>query len=87
MLKSEANSRCNFALKQAEKLLTYEERLMSNCQGKRRLDKVKLKHIEENTFKLWPLESQEDRVNAWKDCRKAIDEGGRQLNLRVRKNL
>lgn len=84
-LKNESNSRRNFALKQAEKLFTFNERLTSNCQGKRgknRLDERRIALIRENTFKLWPLESKEDPEKAWHDCRRAIDEGGRQLNYR-----
>lgn len=86
-LKNEANSRRNFALKQAERMFTYDERLTSNCQGKRgkkQLDKKRLEVIRENTLKLWPLENKEDEGSAWHDCRRAIDEGGRQLNHRVR---
>ena len=86
-LRNEASSRRNFAFKQAEQMFTYNERLISNCQGKhgkkplhaKRLDLIKL-----NTLKLWPLENKEDEAGAWKDCCKAIDECGRQLNLRVR---
>ena len=86
-LRNEANSRRNFALKQAEKMFTFDERLTSNCQGKRgkkRLDAKRIDLIKLNTLKLWPLENKEDEAGAWKDCRKAIDEGGRQLNLRLR---
>ncbi len=86
-LKNEANSRRNFAHKQAERMFTYNERVTSNCQGKRgkqQLDKKRLKLIQDNTFKLWPLESKEDHAKAWHDCRRAIDEGGWQLNHRLR---
>lgn len=86
-LKKDANSRRNFALKQAERLFTTEERQTSNCRGKRgkkKLDGNRLKVIMENTFKLCPLESGEDQKTAWNDCQRAIDEGGRQLNHRLR---
>lgn len=82
-----ASSRRNFALKQAERMFSFEERLTSNCLGKRgkkQLDEKKLETIRENTFKLCPLESHEDGVKAWRECRKAIDEGGRQLNFKAR---
>ena len=86
-LKNESNSRRNFAFKQAERMFTYDERLTSNCQGKRGkkpLDKKRLEVIRKNTLKLWPLENKEDEVGAWHDCRRAIDEGGWQLNHRLR---
>ena len=85
-LKNEANSRRNFALQQAEQMFTYDERLTSNCQGKRgkkQLDK-RLEIIRQNTLRLWPLENKEDESKAWHDCRRAIDEGGRQLNHRAK---
>lgn len=86
-MKAKASSRRNFALKQAERMFSFEERLTSNCLGKRgkkQLDEKKLETIRENTFKLCPLESHEDGVKAWRECRKAIDEGGRQLNFKAR---
>ena len=86
-LRNEANSRRNFAFKQSERMFTYNERLSSNCQGKRgkkALDAKRLNLIKMNTLKLWPLESKEDETSAWRECRKAIDEGGRQLNHRAR---
>ena len=89
-LKNEANSRRNFALKQAEQMFTYDERLTSNCQGKRgkkQIDKKRLEVIRQNTLRLWPLENKEDEGKAWHDCRRAIDEGGRQLNHRAKLHL
>ena len=86
-LKNEANSRRNFAFKQAEKMFSYEERLTSNCQGKRgkkQLDPKRVDVIRRNTIKLWPLENKEEEGSAWNECRRAIDEGGRQLNYRVK---
>ena len=86
-LRNEANSRRNFAFKQSERVFTYDERLSSNCQGKRgkkALDAKRLSLIKMNTLKLWPLENKKDETSAWRECRKVIDEGGRQLNHRVR---
>ena len=76
LLKNEYSSRRNFALKQAEKLYSKEERLTSNCTGKRgkkQLDQVRLGKIKEATFKLWPLDSKENPTDARKDCKRAID--------------
>ena len=86
-VKRDANSRRNFTLKQAEKLFFSEEQRSSNCKGKRgksQLNKTKLQYIKENTFKFWPLEIDGDEERAWKNCRKAIGEGGRQLNFKLR---
>ena len=86
LLKNECNSRRNFALKQAEKIISGEERLESNCAGKRRkkqLDPVRLEKIRAATFKLWPLDSKESAKDAWQDCKRATD-GGRQLNMKQR---
>ena len=83
-LGNEASSRHNFAFKQAEQTFTYNVRLTFNCQGKhgrKPLHAEKLDVIKLNTLKLWPLEIKEDEGGAWKDCRKTIDEGGRQLHL------
>jgi len=38
-----------------------------------------------NVFKYWP--HTENTHTAWKDCIKAIDEGGRQLNLAKRRAM
>ena len=87
-LKNETSSRRNFALKQAEKVFSSEERLESNCtgtRGKKALDKTRLATIQDNAFKLRPLESKENKKDAWKDCCRAIDEGGRQLNQKKKK--
>ena len=70
-LKNEPNCRHNFALKQAERMFTYNERHTSNSQGKqgkKQLDKKRLEVIQENTLKLRPLENKEDEVRAWYDC-------------------
>ena len=56
--------------------------MVSNVRGKRgkkKLDPVRVDKIKEATFKLWPLEGKED---AWSECKRAIDERGRQLNLK-----
>ena len=64
-----------------------EERMTSNCtgsRGKKQLDPARLHKIKEVTFKIWPLDSKENPDDAWKDCKRAIDEGGRQLNMKQR---
>jgi len=75
-------------LKRAEKVFSYEDRLESNCtgtRGKKALDKTSVATIQDNTFKLWPLESKENKKNAWQDCCRAIDDGGRQLKQKKKK--
>ena len=50
----------------------------SNCKGrkgKRKLDPVRIERIQAATFKLWPLEGKEKCEDAWKECKRAIDEG------------
>ena len=87
-LKNQCNSRRNFALKQAELIFSKEVRLVSNCTGKKgklQLDPVKLEKIKESTFKVWPLDPRDNEKDAWQDCKRAIDEGGRQLNQRMKK--
>ena len=74
LIKNECCSRRNFALHQAEK----GEWIGNNCEGrkgKRKLDHVRIERIQAATFKLWPLEGKEKYEDAWKECRKAIDEG------------
>ena len=66
-LKDECSSRWNFALKQAERMFTFKERLTCNWQGKRekkQFDLEKLEKIMEATFRLCPLESGEDEKTA-----------------------
>ena len=40
---------------------------------------MRIERIQAATFKLWPLEGKEKYEDAWKECKKAIDEGGRQI--------
>ena len=69
---------------QAEKMFEKVEWTGSNCEGrkgKRKLDPVHIEKIQAATFKLWPLEGTEKFKDAWKECKKAIDEGRRQLKM------
>ena len=53
--------------------------IRSNCEGrkgKEKLDPVRIEKIQAATFKLWPLEGKEKYKDAWKEYKKAIDEGG-----------
>ena len=88
-MRARCPSRRNLALKIAELRFSREERLTSNCsgtRGKTALDRVKLEQIRTDVFRYWPLEGKENFEDAWRDCRRAIDEGGRLLNYK-RKNL
>ena len=85
-MKNESCSRRNFAMHQAEKMFTKEKWMGSNCEGRkgnRKLAPVlRTEKIHAATFKLWPLEGKEKFEDAWKECKKAIDEGGRQLKMK-----
>lgn len=37
---------------------------------------MRIEKIQAATFKLWPLEGKEKYKDAWKEYKKAIDEGG-----------
>ena len=50
----------------------------SNCEGRKgktKLDPVRIERIQAGTFKPWPLEGKEKYEDAWKQCKKAINEG------------
>ena len=69
---------------QAEKMFDKVEWIGSNCEGrkgKRKLDPVRIEKIQAATFKLWPLEGTKKFKDIWKECKKTIDEGGRQLKM------
>ena len=71
------------ALKIAELRFSLKERLTSNCsetRGKTALDRVELEQIRTDVFGYWPLEGKESFEDAWRYCRRAVDEGGRLLN-------
>ena len=87
LIKNESCSRRNFALHQAEKMFEKGEWIGSNCEGrkgKRKLDPVRIERIQAATFKLWPLEGKEKYEDAWKDCKKGIDEGVTQLKMKLK---
>ena len=71
VLRSKANSRRKFALKQAEKMFTQDERIRCKCHGKHgkeALDKCHLNQIFDNTFRLWPLEPNKTKQNCGKNA-------------------
>ena len=60
-------------------MFTDEEKLSSNCtgtRGKNQLDKKKLETIKSHVLQYWPPDGTESEDTIWKDCIKAIDEGG-----------
>ena len=78
----ESVSRPNFSLNLVTKFFTEEVRLTSNVSGKsgkNQLDKDMVAAIKVASFRMWPLKSSESESAAWRDCVKAIDEGGRRL--------
>ena len=88
-MRARCPSRRNLALKIAELRFSQEERLTSNCsgtRGKTALDRQELEQIRTDVFRYCSLVGKENFEDAWRDCRRAIDEWGRLLNYR-RKNL
>ena len=79
---SESVSRSYFSLNLVTKFFTEEVRLTSNVsgRGKNQLDTDMISVIKVASFRMWPLKSNENKVTAWHDCVKAIDEGGRRLH-------
>ena len=62
--------------------------MTSNCSGKRGkkcFNKSKLDFIKGEVLKFWPVENKESEVDAWKECKKAIDGGGRAINFKLKK--
>ena len=60
---------------------------MSNCtgtRGKKALDPAKLELIRQEVIKFWPPDSA-TASETWKECIKAIDEGGRSLKQKQKK--
>ena len=86
---AESVSRPNFSLNLVNKFFTEEVRLTSNVsgKGKNQLDKDILSAIKVASFRMWPLKSTENEVAAWRDCIKAIDEGGRRLRKYRNKSI
>ena len=83
---TESVSRPNFALTLVTKFFTEEVRLVSNVsgrRGKKQLDNDVISAIKVASFRMWPLKSSENDKVAWRDCVKAIDEGGRRLRRRL----
>ena len=83
---AESVSRPNFSLILVTKFFTEEVRLMSNVSGqcgKNQLDKDIISAIKVASFRMWPLKSTENESAAWRQCVKAIDEGGRHLRRNI----
>ena len=81
---AESVSRPNFSLNLVTKFFKEEVRLTSNVSGRRKnqLDTDMISAIKVASFRMWPLKSNENKDTAWRDCVKAIDEGGRRLRRR-----
>ena len=82
-LRRSSCSRRNFAKKIAVETYTREELYTSNVNGKlgkKQLDPVRMAKIMETVFLSYPLEHQEKKEKALRDCRHAIDEYGRELH-------
>ena len=74
-------SRPNFSLNLVTKFFTEEVRMTSNVsgKGKNQLDKDMVSAIKVASFRMWLLKSTENEAAVWRECVKAIDEGGRRL--------
>ncbi len=66
-----------------DSLFTQEERVTCNCRGigKEPLDPVRLKAVEEAVFTIKPC-APSQRLKAWSDCTKSIDQHNRDLKRR-----
>lgn len=78
VLKSEANSRKNFAAILVDKVFTDAEKSASNCsgaRGKSRLDPGRLNAVRSLVYDHFPMKQGENEDQDWrKECIKAIDE-------------
>ena len=78
VLKSEANSRKNFAAILVDKAFTDAEKSGSNCsgvRGKSRLDPGRLNAVRSLVYEHFPMKQGENEDQDWrKECIKAIDE-------------
>ena len=80
--KKESSSRQNFAAVLVRSFFKREVRMTSNVagkSGKNQLCREMMAAIKVATFRMWPLESSEGEKQAWRLCRRAIDEAGRRL--------
>ena len=78
-----STSRKNFAVNLVRKMFSTQERMTSNCAGKKgkdALDPTRLELVKKHVFSEWPLKPGSDGRKEWKDCIQAIDEAGRRLN-------
>ena len=83
--KRQSTSRRNFAKNIVVETYS-EKKLESNVKGahrKKQLDPQKMEKIKEAVFLLYPLEPKESFDEAWKDCKHAINESGRDLNRQM----
>ena len=89
-LKHSCSTRRNFAWKQADLMFT---KLMSRNfppttlapKEKNQLDKKKLDTIKRHVLQYWPPDGTENEEAIWKGCIKAIDEGGRALKTKIKR--
>ncbi len=80
-----AISRKNFAAVLNRRIFSEEERKVSNVsgtKGKKKLDPHWIGIIKENVFRYWPFEPGKPKINAWRECIRAIDTTNRQLKHR-----
>ena len=65
---------------------TEEVHLVSNVSGQRgkvQLDRDIITAIKVASFRMWPLKSTKNEKVAWRECVKAIDEGGQRLRRKL----
>ena len=80
-----ATSRKNFAAVLNRRIFSEEERKVSNVsgtKGKKKLDPHWIGIIKETVFRYWPFEPGKPKINAWRECIRAIDTTNRQLKHR-----
>lgn len=85
---SNAKSRPNFAANLNRRIFSEEERRVSNVSGtkrKKKLDPDWIDVIKENVFRYWPFEPGKPKINAWRECIRAIDTANRQLKHKLKK--
>ena len=83
-----SSSRQNLAANLNRELFSVEERATSNVAGllgKLKLDVRKVAYIKRETYRMYPLQSEENEKKVWSDGTTAIDEVNRRLN-RPKKN-
>ena len=85
LLRSQSNSRWNFAKRLAVVTYTEEEQFESNVNGKAGKNR-EMEKIKDAVFLLYPLDvGEETTQTAWKDCINVIDEAGKELHRKKKK--